>query len=103
MLCIAQQECPQRDSNPRYHLERVATWTASRWGRPRLGYPPRPGHELAAAFRADALELARAARAEGALEAADPGVAGVCERDAAALAHGSHLQRHRGDCSRMRW
>src|SRR6266571_2708452 len=27
-------ECPQRDSNPRYHLERVATWAASRWGRP---------------------------------------------------------------------
>jgi hypothetical protein len=26
-------ECPQRDSNPRYHLERVATWAASRWGR----------------------------------------------------------------------
>ena len=26
--------CPQRDSNPRYHLERVATWAASRWGRP---------------------------------------------------------------------
>ena len=25
--------CPQRDSNPRYHLERVATWAASRWGR----------------------------------------------------------------------
>jgi hypothetical protein len=28
------RECPQRDSNPRYHLERVATWAASRWGRP---------------------------------------------------------------------
>src|SRR5204863_3564513 len=27
-------ECPQRDSNPRYHVERVATWAASRWGRP---------------------------------------------------------------------
>jgi hypothetical protein len=27
-------KCPQRDSNPRYHLERVATWAASRWGRP---------------------------------------------------------------------
>jgi hypothetical protein len=26
-------KCPQRDSNPRYHLERVATWAASRWGR----------------------------------------------------------------------
>src|SRR5439155_23606916 len=25
--------CPQRDSNPRYGLERAATWTASRWGR----------------------------------------------------------------------
>jgi hypothetical protein len=25
-------ECPQRDSNPRYGLERAATWTASRWG-----------------------------------------------------------------------
>ena len=24
--------CPQRDSNPRYGLERAATWTASRWG-----------------------------------------------------------------------
>jgi hypothetical protein len=24
---------PQRDSNPRYGLERAATWTASRWGR----------------------------------------------------------------------
>ena len=32
-------ECPQRDSNPRYHLERVATWAASRWGRPERGYP----------------------------------------------------------------
>src|SRR5579862_4081111 len=31
-------ECPQRDSNPRYGLERAATWTASRWGQssPRL-------------------------------------------------------------------
>src|SRR5579862_75293 len=26
-------ECPQRDSNPCYGLERAATWTASRWGR----------------------------------------------------------------------
>ena len=26
--------CPQRDSNPRCHLERVVTWAASRWGRP---------------------------------------------------------------------
>jgi hypothetical protein len=25
--------CPQRDSNPRYSLERAVTWTASRWGR----------------------------------------------------------------------
>jgi cytochrome d ubiquinol oxidase subunit II len=24
--------CPQRDSNPRYGLERAATWAASRWG-----------------------------------------------------------------------
>ena len=31
--------CPQRDSNPRYHLERVATWAASRWGRPGREYP----------------------------------------------------------------
>ena len=31
--------CPQRDSNPRYHLERVATWAASRWGRRERGYP----------------------------------------------------------------
>ncbi len=32
-------ECPQRDSNPRYHLERVVTWAASRWGRRERGYP----------------------------------------------------------------
>ena len=25
-------ECPQRDSNPRYSLERAVTWAASRWG-----------------------------------------------------------------------
>jgi Phage integrase family len=25
-------QCPQRDSNPRYGLERAVTWTASRWG-----------------------------------------------------------------------
>ena len=25
-------ECPQRDSNPCSHLERVVTWTTSRWG-----------------------------------------------------------------------
>ena len=24
--------CPQRDSNPRYGLERAVTWAASRWG-----------------------------------------------------------------------
>ena len=24
--------CPQRDSNPRYSLERAVTWAASRWG-----------------------------------------------------------------------
>src|SRR4029453_3132330 len=26
-------KCPQRDSNPRYGLERAVTWAASRWGR----------------------------------------------------------------------
>ena len=25
-------ECPRRDSNPRYSLERAVTWAASRWG-----------------------------------------------------------------------
>src|SRR5436190_153157 len=30
--------CPQRDSNPRYSLERAVTLTASRWG-PRPVYP----------------------------------------------------------------
>ena len=29
----AKGKCPQRDSNPRYSLERAVTWTASRWGR----------------------------------------------------------------------
>src|SRR5262249_17407749 len=33
--------CPQRDSNPRYGLERAATWTASRWG---------PGSSLSAGY-----------------------------------------------------
>ena len=28
-------KCPQRDSNPRYGLERAVTWAASRWGRRR--------------------------------------------------------------------
>jgi hypothetical protein len=28
------RRCPQRDSNPRYGLERAVTWAASRWGRP---------------------------------------------------------------------
>jgi hypothetical protein len=32
-------QCPQRDSNPRYGLERAATWTASRWGRGQLRIP----------------------------------------------------------------
>ena len=45
-------KCPQRDSNPRYHLERVATWAASRWGRPsedtrRRSYHPWPPGRLA--------------------------------------------------------
>ena len=32
-LVILATICPQRDSNPRYGLERAATWAASRWGR----------------------------------------------------------------------
>ena len=28
----AERRCPQRDSNPRYSLERAVTWAASRWG-----------------------------------------------------------------------
>ena len=28
----ASGRCPQRDSNPRYSLERAVTWAASRWG-----------------------------------------------------------------------
>ena len=48
----ADRRCPQRDSNPRYHLERVATWAASRWGRPRedscgRSYHPWPPGRLA--------------------------------------------------------
>src|SRR2546426_7674908 len=37
----AGRQCPQRDSNPRYGLERAATWAASRWGpgRPRIAAP----------------------------------------------------------------
>ncbi len=31
-LCRVFSRCPQRDSNPRYGLERAATWAASRWG-----------------------------------------------------------------------
>src|SRR5579884_2191775 len=34
-------ECPQRDSNPCFSLERAATWTASRWGPGRARIPPR--------------------------------------------------------------
>ncbi len=32
-------QCPQRDSNPRYGLERAVTWAASRWG-PAARIPP---------------------------------------------------------------
>jgi hypothetical protein len=34
LTALARGECPQRDSNPRYGLERAVTWAASRWGRP---------------------------------------------------------------------
>jgi hypothetical protein len=30
--CCLPGTCPQRDSNPRYGLERAVTWAASRWG-----------------------------------------------------------------------
>jgi hypothetical protein len=30
--CCLPWICPQRDSNPRYSLERAVTWAASRWG-----------------------------------------------------------------------
>ena len=30
--CCLRWICPQRDSNPRYSLERAVTWAASRWG-----------------------------------------------------------------------
>ena len=29
---LSGSRCPQRDSNPRYSLERAVTWAASRWG-----------------------------------------------------------------------
>ena len=43
--------CPQRDSNPCCHLERVVTWAASRWGRrptvlPGLGGTAHPEDRL---------------------------------------------------------
>ena len=43
----AASRCPQRDSNPRYSLERAVTWAASRWG-PGAGQhsPQRPGRML---------------------------------------------------------
>src|SRR5215211_2121488 len=32
LTALLDRVCPQRDSNPRYSLERAVTWTASRWG-----------------------------------------------------------------------
>ena len=49
-------ECPQRDSNPRYGLERAVTWAASRWGPgeecrgargPRIGFYTPPSGPVA--------------------------------------------------------
>src|SRR3954471_1070935 len=62
-------ECPQRDSNPRYHLERVATWAASRWGpgtgRIAAAYaPPVPPGWRAVRFWHGPKDLGRAARSD---------------------------------------
>ena len=68
------------------HVEMArAAHAATRFGR---------AHELAAAVRADALHLLGARNAERALERADARLAVGRERGAAALADGSHLERH---------
>src|SRR5207247_4647770 len=59
-----------------------------------------PAHELAAAVRADAVELARACDAECALERADERLAALRESPAAPFTGRTHLQRHQGNASR---
>ena len=58
-------QCPQRDSNPRYGLERAATWAASRWG-------PRGQHTRAAGREIARLERSGNARRGGELRLVCP-------------------------------